>query len=178
MKKKDCMKQDAILTLQEVVMQNRWLGLMLTVAVLYLMLGIQSLSAETSEDIGKGIADTQLAALQQVVALMKDRGAPKDLRPKLEQLKEENIKNMVALGKKREALSPDEQKKVGSIVEKAHKNLPPDLFIAFTEGNAYYLKTDKDLSKLIMEFFLIPQYALFEVLKQRSPKEAERLGIK
>jgi len=159
-------------------MQNRWLGIVLTMAIIYVILGIQSLSAETSEELGKAIADTQLAALQQVVALIKDRGAPKDLQPKLEQLKEETIKKMVTLGKKREALSSDEQKKVGSLVEKAHNNLPPDLVTAFTEGNAYYFKTDKDLSKLIMEFFLIPQYALFEVLKQHSPKEAERLGIK
>jgi hypothetical protein len=159
-------------------MPSRWLAIVLAVTVFYLMLGIQSLSAQTADDLGKAIADNQLEAMRQVVALMKDRGAPKELQPKLEQLKEKTIQKMVALGRKREALSPDEQKKVGSLVEKAHNSLPADLFTAFTEGNAYYLKTDKDLSKLIMDFFLIPQYALFEVLKQHSPKEAERLGIK
>ena len=40
------------------------------------------------------------------------------------------------------------------------------------------MKLDKNLSKLIMDFFRMPQYAIFEVLKKHAPKEAERLGIK
>lgn len=150
----------------------------LTVAIFSLFLGVQSVAAQTPDDLAKAISDTQREAMEQVVVLMKDRPAPAELQPKLAQLKEDTIKKMVEIGAKREAFSPDDRKIVDGLVEKAHGQLPSDLVTAFTEGNAHYLELDKDLSKLIMDFFLIPQYALFDVLKQYLPEEAERLGIK
>ena len=52
------------------------------------------------------------------------------------------------------------------------------LFKEFGDANAHYFKLDPKLSKLIMDFHLIPQYAVFDNLKKHAPQEAQRLGIK
>jgi len=151
----------------------------LTVLIISALLGLSPAArAETPDEMGKAVTTLYLEALQKVVALLKDRPAPADLQPKLEQLKEDTIKKMVELGRKRAALDPAGKQAVDKIIENSVKTLPPELFQAFSEGNAHYFKLDKNLSKLIMDFHLIPQYAIFEVLKQNAPQEAERLGIK
>ena len=100
------------------------------------------------------------------------------MTPKLAQLKEETITKMVALGRKREAFDQAGKKKVDRIIEQTMNKLSPDLFNEFSDGNAHYFKLDPKLSKLIMDFHMIPQYAVFDNLKQHAPQEAQRLGIK
>ena len=100
------------------------------------------------------------------------------MTPKLAQLKEETITKMVALGKQREALDQAGKKAVDRSIEQTMNKLSPDLFTEFSGGNAYYAKLDPKLSKLIMDFHMIPQYAVFDNLKQHAPQEAQRLGIK
>jgi hypothetical protein len=51
-------------------------------------------------------------------------------------------------------------------------------YTGFLDGKNHYAKLDPSLGKLIMDFHMIPQYAVFDNLKQHAPQEAERLGIK
>jgi hypothetical protein len=134
--------------------------------------------AQSTDALGKAIADKHLEALKQLNALMKDRPEPKDLTPKVEALKEETIKQMVELGRKVEALDEAGKKKADAKVSMAFGSMPMDVFKPFSEGQQFYAKQDPKLGKTIKDFNIITQYAVFDLLKKQDPKEAERLGIK
>jgi hypothetical protein len=159
-------------------MAKKWWTIGFVLCVISNLLFITPAQAQTPDELGKNIATLYLETMQNVVALMKDRPAPADLQPKLTQMKEDTIKKMVEFGRKREAMDQAGKQKVDGIIENSVKTLPPELFQAFSEANAHYFKLDQNLSKLIMAFHLIPQYAIFEVVKKHAPQEAERLGIK
>ena len=160
-------------------MHGKWLAAVTAVVmVMGLAWGGQTAQAQSADEIGKSISGLYLEVMQKVVTLMKDRPDLKELTPKLAQLKDETIKQMVELGKKREALDQAGKKGVDRVIEQTMNKLSPDLFKEFSDGNAHYFKLDPELSKLIMDFHMIPQYAVFDNLKQHAPQEAQRLGIK
>jgi hypothetical protein len=134
--------------------------------------------AQSPDELGKIIADTHLESMKKINELMKDRPVPQDLAPKVDALKEETIKKLVELGKKVAALDPAGLKKVESKVAMAFSTVPPDVFKAYTDGQAHYFKADNKLAKEITSFNIITQYAFYDLLKKQDPKEAERLGIK
>jgi hypothetical protein len=156
----------------------RWVAVMVIALLLGAWVSAPAVQAQPADGVGKAVSDLYVGVLQKVVALMKDRPDPKDLTAKLTQLKEETIKQMVELGKKREALDPAGRKAVDDSIMKTMNSLSPDLFTEFQNGRIHYAKLDPGLGKLIMDFHMIPQYAVFDNLKQHAPKEAERLGIK
>jgi hypothetical protein len=159
-------------------MTKKRLTLAIALGVISTLWVMQPVQAQPPDELGKKIAALYLETMKNVVALMKDRPAPAVLQPKLTQLKEDTVQKMVEFGRKREALDQAGKQKVDAIIENSVKTLPPELFQAFSQANAHYFKMDQNLSKLIMAFHLIPQYAIFEVLKKHAPQEAERLGIK
>jgi hypothetical protein len=156
----------------------RWGAVVMTALLMGVLCGAPNAQAQPADGVGKAVSDLYVGVLQKVVALMKDRPDPKDLTAKLTQLKEETIKQMVELGKKREALDPAGRKAVDDSIMKTMNSLSPDLFTEFQNGRNHYAQLDPALGKLIMDFHMIPQYAVFDNLKQHAPKEAERLGIK
>jgi len=157
---------------------KRWFAVTVAVVMMSLWLGVQAAPAQSADEVGKSISSLYLEVLQKVVTLMKNRPDPKELAPKLAQLKEETIKQMVELGKKREALDQAGKQAVDRSIEQTMNKLSPDLFKDFLDGKNYYAKPDPNLGKLIMDFHMIPQYAVFDNLKQHAPQEAQRLGIK
>jgi uncharacterized protein YdbL (DUF1318 family) len=60
----------------------------------------------------------------------------------------------------------------------AQAQSPDQLGKAITDNYMEALQKDANLGKIIKDFNIITQYALFDLLKKQSPKEAERLGIK
>lgn len=157
---------------------KRWCVVLMT----GLLLGVwfkapAAAQAPPADGVGKAVSDLYVGVLQKVVGLMKERPDPRDLTVKLTQLKEETITQMVELGKKREALDLAGKKAVDHSIMKTMNKLSPDLFSEFLNGKTHYAKLDPGLGKLIMDFHMIPQDAVFDNRKQHAPKEAERLGI-
>ena len=142
------------------------------------MASVTLAQAQSPDELGKAIADNYLEALKKVNELTKDRPEPKDLTPKVEALKEETIKKMVALGQKVAALDEAGKKKAEAKMAMAFSSIPMDVFKPFSEGQQFYTQKDPNLGKLIKDFNIITQYAFFDLLKKQDPKEAERLGIK
>jgi hypothetical protein len=159
-------------------MKLKTVAVMVTLALLCGLVTVMVAQAQSPDELGKAIADNQLESLKKINELMKDRPDPKDLTPKVNALKEETIKKMVALGQKVAKLDAAGQKRVDTKVSMAFGNTPGDVFKAFSAGQQFYAKKDPNLGKTIKDFNIITQYALFYLLKKQEPKEAERLGIK
>ena len=159
-------------------MKLKKLVVVVGLALLCGMTSVTLAQAQSSDELGKAIADNYLEALKKVNELTKDRPDPKDLTPKVEALKEETIKEMVALGQKVAALDEAGKKKAEAKMAMAFSATPMDVFKPFSEGQQFYLQKDPNLGKLIKDFNIITQYAFFDLLKKQDPKEAERLGVK
>jgi hypothetical protein len=159
-------------------MKLKKVAVVVTLALLCGLAFVTVAQAQSPDELGKAIADNYLEALKKANELMKDRPDPKDLTPKVEALKEETVKKMVALGQKVAALDAAGQKKAEAKVAMAFSAIPMDVFKPFSEGQQFYMQKDPNLGKLINEFNIITQYAFFPLLKKQAPKEAERLGIK
>jgi hypothetical protein len=159
-------------------MKLKQVAVIMALALLCGLSAVTLAQAQSPDELGKAIADNYLDALKKVNELMKDRPEPGDLTPKVEALKEETIKKMVEVGQKVAKLDEAGKKQVDAKVSLAFSNTPGDVFKAFSEGQMFYQKKDANLGKSIKDFNIITQYALFDLLKKQTPKEAERLGIK
>ena len=159
-------------------MKLKKLAVVVGLALLCGMTSVTLSQAQSPDELGKAIADNYLEALKRANELMKDKPEPKDLTPKVEALKEETIKKMVAFGQKVAALDEAGKKKAEAKVAMAFSATPMDVFKPFSEGQQFYTKKDPNLGKLIKDFDIITQYAFFDLLKKQDPKEAKRLGIK
>lgn len=159
-------------------MKLKKIALGMVVTLLCLLASMTLAQAQSPNDLGKAIFDNYLEALKKLNDLMKDRPEPAVLTPKVEALKAETIKKMVAVGQKVAKLDEAGKKKVDTKVSMAFGSTPQDVFKAFSEGQQFYSKKDANLGKSIKDFNIITQYALFDLLKKQAPQEAERLGIK
>lgn len=128
-------------------------------------------------ELGKKIGDLYVQALSEVTEMLKDKPEVAEVRPQVEQLKEKYVKELVELGRKREALDASGKAAVDSqIMLKVNALSREAWYATFNEAQQHYFQ-DQDFHKLVISFNIIGQYANFDLLKQQEPEEATRLGI-
>ena len=131
----------------------------------------------TPEELGGEISDLYKRALVEVTDLTKESPAATDVQPKIVELKEKYIQELVELGRKREALEDEGKSKVDLTIRMALQNAySATTYTAYTEAINVYLDNSK-FYKLLADFNIITQYSNFDLLKQQEPEEAQRLGI-
>lgn len=128
------------------------------------------------EEIATKVYDLYQQSLLDVVDITRAEKDVRTLKEKLTALKEQYIKKLVALGRKREELDDTGRGAVDTALFKKVSALSPDLLEAYQEVREPYFGTD--LGKLLMSFNNITQYANFDLLRLQAPEELERLGIK
>jgi hypothetical protein len=129
----------------------------------------------TPEQIGEEVAKLYGQAMQDVVALLADKPAVDEVIPKLEDLKESYVQKLVELGRKREALSEADRATVDYKIRGGLGSIPRELYRSYLDAHKHYMGTDA--ANIIAAFNIITQYANFDLLRQQSPAEAERLGL-
>ena len=128
-------------------------------------------------ELGQKIGDIYLKAMTELVALLKDRPEAAAVKPNMEVLKEAYVQELVVLGRQREALDTAGRAAVDSQLRMKARGLYNDpVFTSFNEIQQHYFQ-ERDFHKIIMDFNIITQYAVFELLKKQVPEEASRLGI-
>jgi hypothetical protein len=136
-------------------------------------------AAQTPQELGDEIGKVYVGALEDVAQLVADKPPAAEVKTRVAELKEQVIQQLVALGKKREAMSAADRKTVTARISMALGNIgSADWYTKYSEAVSHYNKEDSELSTMLASFNIIGQYAQFELLKQQEPKEAERLGIK
>lgn len=154
------------------------------VAVALLVVGVAGLGGAAGkmspEEIGKAIGNVYVKSLTDAVNLTNAKPEAAKVKPQLEKLKEGAIKQLVELGKQREALPAAGKSKVDSNTRMTINRVPRDVFTKYGEACNYYIGKDanNETNALLTSFNVITQYASFELLKKQEPDEAKRLGIK
>ncbi len=131
----------------------------------------------TPEEVGKKISDLYSRALEEVGTIVKDSPPASEVGPKLAQLKEKYVLELVELGKKREAMEEADRSKLDLNIRIGLQALYGDpVYTVYSEAvNTYF--QDEEVRELLADFNILTQYASFELLKQQEPEEAARLGI-
>jgi len=132
----------------------------------------------SADEIGERIVGLYQDAMNDVVGLMEGLPDAASLRPEVEQLKEDYVQQMVAVGKQREQLSDADRTAVDMVVTEGLGAMSAEsVFEDYIEGQAHYMSQDVDLANLLADFNILTQWADFELLRSQDPEEAERLGL-
>lgn len=126
--------------------------------------------------IGGNIAKKYTEAIAIVVDILKPLPEAGLVKQQLTLVKEDFIKQMYVLGLQREALDAGVRSSVDRFVQNGISSIPLDLYETYQEISRHYMNSE--IASLIADFNIITQYANFDLLKQQSPEEAKRLGIK
>jgi len=130
-------------------------------------------------ELGDAIFGRASEAIQKLVKLLDGRPAAAQVRPRVAELKEATVQELVKLGRQYETLNASDRALVDARVTTAYTQAAnTDWYKAFAQTTTYYTTDDPELDKQIRSFNIITQYAFFELLKSQDPAEAQRLGIK
>ena len=128
-------------------------------------------------ELGKKIGDLYVQAISEVTEMLKETPASAEVRPQVEELKEKFVRQLVALGHKREALDASAQSTVDAqAMMKVNALSREPWYATYNDIQQHYFQ-DRDFHKLVISFNIIGQYASFDLLKKQEPEEAQRLGI-
>ncbi len=147
--------------------------------------GVEEKAAEKTEkkeemtpaELGQKIGDLYVQALYGVTDLLKDKPTVSEVRPKVEEMKENYVRKLVELGMKREKLDSSEKSSVDIQIRlKLNAANSKPWYSTYNEIQQHYFQ-NRDFHKLVLSFNIIGQYANFDLLKKQEPEEAARLGI-
>jgi hypothetical protein len=143
-------------------------------------------AAETPEEVGEAVGDLYVTALRETSEALDDRPEPAVATERLQQIKAHHVEQLVALGRKIEAMSPAERSTVESAVRQAQSGLSYDealkpIWADYQAAQQHYIDSgganDATFWKLLQSVNVITQYAFFDLLRRQAPDEAARLGV-
>jgi membrane-bound lytic murein transglycosylase len=132
----------------------------------------------TPDALGQQIGALYVQALSEVTDLLRDKPAAAQVSASVRQLKETYARQLVELGRAREALDASGRAGVDAAIRaKVDAIAGEPWYAAYGEVTQHYLTQDADLHALVASFNVIGQYANFDLLRQQEPDEATRLGV-
>ena len=140
----------------------------------------QAASTESmdSGELADAVFTTWAEAMQKLDTLLADRPDPASVQTQVEQLKEEYIQKLVALGRQVAALDLGEKATMqAELLSAAMDAGEEDWYVSYSDIYADYAGSDIEFGNLVADFNILTQYADFDLLKQQAPDEAGRLGI-
>jgi hypothetical protein len=129
----------------------------------------------TPTELGDRIGVTYVEAIEELVALLRDRPSGPSALASVQELKESNVQEFVELGRLREALNAADRAAVDARIGVGVGGISSDLFAEYQEIQADYRTTDAEIAEVVSSFNIITQYANFDLLKEQEPGEAVRL---
>jgi hypothetical protein len=132
------------------------------------------------EALGDQVGQLYFQALADATNLVKAKADPATVKPQLLALKEKYIQQLVAVGRQWATLSKaDKGVAQFAVTNWTRKFSTADWYQPFQDAQTFYnsAKDGSEVANLMSAFFIIGQYADFDLLKQQAPDEAKRLGI-
>jgi hypothetical protein len=131
------------------------------------------------ETLGNAVVDTWSESMQALVTLLENRPEASTVSAQVQDLKESTIQSLVALGRQRETLSAPDKARVDSLEWSAFEGMTDETWYrSYNAISSYYLGVNLEFSQLVASFNILTQYSDFALLRQQSPDEATRLGVK
>jgi len=144
-------------------------------------------AASTAEDIGQAVADVYVQAFAELNAALADHPDEAEALECLREVHERHVQDLVALGRKIEALPASDKATVEAAVNQVQSKLQYDadikpVYDAYRALHSHYreagvMRSNREFNRLFAGFNILTQYAFFDLLKSQSPEEAERLGL-
>jgi hypothetical protein len=135
-------------------------------------------ASRSGDELGDAAGATWAAAMQRLVALLAEKPEAAAVRTQVEQLKEEYVQKLVALGRQGAALDTGEKAKMSArIAVTLEAAADESWYVSYMDVYNNYSANDVEFGNLLASFNILTQYADFELLKQQAPEEAARLGI-
>ena len=132
---------------------------------------------EGQKKLGIRIGDIYLDSMAQVLKLVEDKPEVDVLKPKVNELKEQIIQELIPLGVIKSEMDEAQKNMVNMDIHRHIRNLEREDLQSLTDAINHYRSLDNDLANDIADFNIITQYADFELLKKQRPDEFERLGL-
>lgn len=129
----------------------------------------------TPTELGDRIGVRYVEAVEELVALLRDRPSGATTLAGVQELKERFVQEFVELGRVRQALNAADRATVDARIGAGIGGISPDLFAEYQQLQADYLTTDAAIAEIVASFNIITQYANFDLLQQQEPAEAARL---
>jgi hypothetical protein len=138
----------------------------------------EEIESMSGSELGDAAGATWTAAMQELVTMLADKPEPATVKAQVEELKEQTVQKLVALGRQRAALEPTEKAEMAARISSALAAATgQDWWERYAEIQGHYASGDVEFGNLIADFNVITQYADLDLLKQQAPDEAARLGI-
>lgn len=149
--------------------------------------GVDVAAANTAEEIGQAVADVYVQAFADLAEALADHPDEAVALERMRGVRERHIQDLVALGRKVEALSDADKATVQSAVSRVQSGLQYDpaikpVYEAYTALHGHYrdagvMSSNREFNRLFASFNILTQYAFFDLLERQNPEEAERLGL-
>jgi hypothetical protein len=138
--------------------------------------------AQSVEQLGESIREIYLRAMRETTTMLQDKPSPDQVAAELADSKQQWIAEMVALGRQIEKLDEAEQQRAHAAVRSMYRDLQKDPGLsadwqAFNRSINAYIASDPEFFRELKPLNILTQYAFFDLLRQQTPKEAERLGL-
>ena len=135
----------------------------------------ESMDSMDGSELADAIFSTWEEAMQKLNTLLADRPDPASVQTQVEQLKEEYIQKLVALGHQVAALDLGEKATMqAELLSAAMDASEEDWYASYSDIYVEYAGSDIEFSKLVADFNILTQYADFDLLKQQEPEEDQQ----
>lgn len=134
----------------------------------------QSSGTTDPDELAQEIAGRYLDCMEELEAMVADKPDPEPLREEMAELKEEYIEIFVEIGHR---VATHDSETVDEIGRAVMSELYGQDIQWLTEASNHYMSLDSEVANILAEFNIITQYSFFELLREQSPEEAERLNL-
>ena len=132
---------------------------------------------ETPQVLAKAAFVAYEEGLTQLVEMAATPPALADAKKKATALHEAAVGKLVAIGKKREAMSDADKKAFSRSLLSAMRDTDKGAFAKLNTLVTHYRAEDNEFANLLASFNIITQYCDFDLLRKQRPEEMKRLGL-
>ncbi|THB69633.1 MAG: hypothetical protein D6E12_04275 [Desulfovibrio sp.] len=132
--------------------------------------------SRSAEEVGEAVAQIYLNAIAELVVLTQGTPPVEEIAPQVDNLRQETITALVQWGEKREELDTRGKETCDRLIQLAFTHIPEQDLAALQNAQTAY-RGDAELSSAFEDMYFITRYAIFELLREQAPMEADRLGI-
>ncbi|NMC70854.1 MAG: hypothetical protein GYA57_12440 [Myxococcales bacterium] len=129
------------------------------------------------EELGAEIGASYCKLMEELSAAVGSGAEASAVAPLVAQLKEKYVREMVELGRQREALAPNDRERCDGVARTRMLKVPDEQLQALDTAQEALRAQDAELAKRLEELRRVTRYANFDQLRAQLPDEAKRLGI-
>jgi hypothetical protein len=127
------------------------------------------------EDMGRNMGEDYKKMMSELIALLEAKPPVAEVQPKVIALRDKYVDVFVAYGRQLTSVSTEYERKM--LVTRATTMTDLDMMKKYLELKSYYANLDPEFGSLVDSFTLLMDYIDLDIVKDKYPEQAQRLGI-